>query len=79
MMYLAYSKTQERVVVGEVAHTFRGEPVVVTGIELPEYSGDTGRVYVRSMDGLGMEWGFSPPAIGAEWFNSEKISDKALG
>jgi hypothetical protein len=67
MMYLTYSKTQERVVVGEVAHTFRGEPVVVTGIELPKHAGGTGRVYVRSMDGSGMERGLYPSVIGAEW------------
>jgi len=39
MMYLTYSKTQERVEVGDVAHTFKGEPVVVTGIEPPKHAG----------------------------------------
>jgi hypothetical protein len=67
MMYLTYSKTQERVEVGDVAHTFRGEAVVVTGIEMPKHAGSTGRVYVRSMDERGMEQGFYPSVIGAEW------------
>lgn len=67
MMYLTYSKTQERVTVGDVAHTFKGEAVVVTGIELPRHAGSTGRVYVRSMDERGMEQGVYPSVIGAEW------------
>lgn len=67
MMYLTYSKTQERVTVGDEVLTFRGEPVVVTGIELPKHAGSTGRVYVRSMDEHGTEEGFYPSVIGAEW------------
>ena len=70
MMYLTYSKTQERVAVGDMTRTFQGERVVVTGIELPRHAGSTGRVYVRVIDEgskEGTEQGFYPSVIGAEW------------
>lgn len=70
MMYLTYSKTQERVAIGDMTRTFRGDRVVVTNIELPKHAGSTGRVYVRVIDEgnmEGTEQGFYPSVIGAEW------------
>lgn len=69
MMYLTYSKTQERVAVGDVVHTFRGDPVEITGIELPKQAGFLGRVRVRNLSEkwMGLNQVFPPQMIGAEW------------
>jgi hypothetical protein len=66
-MQLIYEKTNEPVKTGDVAHTFDGEAVVVTGWRAPHHAGSTGRVYVRSMDDRGWETEFYPSVINAKW------------
>ena len=68
-MKLVYEKTGVPVNYGDIAHTFRGEPVIVEGWEKPRHEGSTGRVYVKGMDDRGFSMGFYPSVIGAVWVN----------
>ena len=68
-MKLIYRKTETEVKCGDIAHTFRGEPVVVTGWQEPRHEGSTGRVYVRDMSERGFEQGYYPSVIDAYWTN----------
>tara|TARA_R110000822_G_scaffold92140_10_gene212127 strand:+ start:1394 stop:1600 length:207 start_codon:yes stop_codon:yes gene_type:complete len=66
-MKLIYEKNSSEVKTGDVAHTFRGEPVVVTGWQHPRHEGSTGKVYCASMDGRGWQMEWYPSVIGAKW------------
>ena len=66
-MKLIYEKTKEPVMIGDRATTFRGESVVVTGMDEPHKPSSTGRVYIKysGFDSIGRE--FFPSVIGAIW------------
>ena len=66
-MKLIYESTGKEVQSGDIAHTFRGEPVVVTGWQEPRHAGSTGRVYCKSMDESGWDNSWYPSVIGAKW------------
>ncbi len=66
-MRLVKDKTLEPVNVGDVLHTFRGEPVIVTGWREPGRIQSTGRVYLRSMDERGIEGEYFPSVINCHW------------
>jgi hypothetical protein len=66
-MYLIYEDTNEPVNTGDIARTFRGEPVIVTGWQEPRHSGSTGRVHVQSMDESKWHQSFYPSVCGMKW------------
>lgn len=61
------NKQGHTVNVGDIAHTFRGEPVVVVGMEEPRHSGSTGRVIVKTMDESRWQQSFYPSVCNMEW------------
>ena len=66
-MKLVYLKTGVPVNYGDVAHTFRGEPVIVEGWQAPRHEGSTGRVYVKEMTEHGFSAAYYPSVIDAVW------------
>ncbi len=66
-MYLIYEDTQKPVTVGDIARTFKGEPVIVTGWQEPRHSGSTGRVYCQSMDESKWQNAWYPSVCGMKW------------
>jgi hypothetical protein len=72
-MKMIYEQTNEAVKVGDIAKTFRGETVTVTGFEQPRHSGSTGRVYVK-FEGFEETREFFPGVIGARWIESGDTS-----
>jgi hypothetical protein len=66
-MKLVNEKTQAEIKVGDIARTFRGEAVVVTGWEEPRNPASTGRVYIKTMTDNPFEMGYYPSVIGAKW------------
>lgn len=66
-MHLIYETTGTPVKTGDIAHTFRGEAVIVTGRQEPRHSGSTGRVYCKSMDESKWDNAWYPSVIGAKW------------
>ena len=66
-MKLIYTDTGEPVNTGDIARTFRNEPVIVTGWAEPKHSGSTGRVYLREMGDQRFEGEYYPSVIGAQW------------
>lgn len=66
-MKLVNEKTQAEIKVGDIAHTFRGEPVVVTGWQQPRNPASTGRVFIRTIADRAFEMGYYPSVIGALW------------
>lgn len=66
-MQLIHIKTNQPVKTGDVAHTFDGEAVVVTGWREPHHAGSTGRVYVKFMNDSGWVTEFYPSVINAKW------------
>lgn len=75
-MRLVYDKTGTEVKIGDFATTFRGETVIVSGIEKPRHGGSTGRVYVREdkvreRGSIVFDQGYFPSVIGATWIDRE--------
>lgn len=74
-MILVYESTGVPVKVGDIAETFRGEKVEVSGIDEPRHACSTGRVYVRDESADSEFGGFSnsyfPSVIGAVWRDEE--------
>ena len=68
-MKLVYEKTGVPVNYGDIAHTFRGEPVIVEGWAAPRHEGSTGRVYIKEMSDYGCSGSYYPSVIGAVWVN----------
>ncbi len=66
-MKLVYQNTKTEVKVGDVAHTFRGVPVIVCSIHAPHKPASTGRVSVKSMCDRGYFSDYYPSVINAEW------------
>lgn len=66
-MKLVYQSTKTEVKVGDVAHTFRGVPVIVYSIHAPHTPASTGRVSVKSMCDRGYFADYYPSVINAEW------------
>ncbi len=66
-MKLIYETTGKEVQSGDIAHTFRGEAVIVTGWQEPRHAGSTGRVYCQSMDESKWQNSWYPSVIGAVW------------
>ncbi len=68
-MKLVYENTGVEVQSGDVAHTFRGDPVIVEGWSEPRHTGSTGRVYIKEMRDHGCSGEYYPSVIGAVWVN----------
>ena len=66
-MKLIYETTGVEVKSGDIAHTFNGKPVVVTGWQEPRHEGSTGRVICQSMDESKWTNAWYPSVIGAKW------------
>ena len=66
-MHLVYETTGKPVKTGDIAHTFRGEAVIVTGWQEPRHEGSTGRVYCQSTDESKWNDSWYPSVIGAKW------------
>lgn len=66
-MKLVYERNGNEVQAGDIAHTFRGEPVIVTGWQEPRSEASTGRVYCTSMDESKWQNAWYPSVIGAKW------------
>lgn len=66
-MRLIREKTGVPVQVGEVVHSFRGEAAIVTGWEVPQHEGSTGRVYVKEMKENGFCMGYYPSVYDLKW------------
>ena len=48
-MRLINTKTNKPVTTGEIVHDFRGKAAYVTGWQVPQHAGSTGRVYVQEI------------------------------
>ena len=66
-MKLVYQSTKTEVKVGDVAHTFRGVPVIVCSIQAPHKPSSTGRASVQSMCERKYFADYYPSVINAEW------------
>lgn len=74
-MKLIYESTGAEVKVGDVAKTFRGEEVVISGFREPHKASSSGRVYVKPLNGRepyagAPPWAtqeYFPGVIGARW------------
>ena len=66
-MKLINSKTKQPVHIGEVAHDFRGKAAVITGWQVPQHTGSTGRIDIREMDEHGLSASYYPSVYGMEW------------
>lgn len=66
-MQLINLKTNQPVKTGDIAHTFRGEPVVITGWREPQSQSSTGRVYIRFMDDKAWSMECYPSVVNAKW------------
>lgn len=76
-MKLIYKSTGKPVAVNDIAHTFRGEPVVVHDFRPPHKASSTGRVYLKFIDEntdmprvAGSAREFYPSVIDAMWVES---------
>lgn len=66
-MHLINSTTKQPVNVGDVAHTFRGEPVIILGWAEPREPNSTGRIHVQSMDECKQHNSWYPSVCNMEW------------
>jgi hypothetical protein len=65
-MRLINTKTNKPVVTGEVVH-HKGQPAFVTGWQIPQHAGSTGRVYVQHMTDERSHREYFPSVYGLEW------------
>jgi len=66
-MRLIYETTGKPVNVGDIAHTFRGEAVIITGWQEPRHEGSTGRIYTQSTDESRWQNAWYPSVCGMKW------------
>lgn len=66
-MQLINTKTNKPVKTGDVVHCFRGKPAFVTGWQIPQHEGSTGRVYVQAMTDSRTHGEYYPSVYGLMW------------
>ena len=67
MPRLIHEKTQKFVQVGDVVHSFRGRPHIVTGWEEPRHPASTGRLWVQTMDERRAHSQYFPSVFNCGW------------
>lgn len=66
-MQLINLKTNKPVKTGEVVHDFRGKAAYVTGWQIPQHAGSTGRVYIQEMTDKRTHGEYFPSVYNLEW------------
>lgn len=66
-MKLINTKTKQELKTGEIVRTNKGAVYVLTGGAPPHKPSSTGKVWLRTIDGKGMDQEFFPSVINAEW------------
>jgi hypothetical protein len=66
-MQLINLKTNQPVKSGDIVHCFRGKPAYVTGWQIPQHEGSTGRVYVQEISDRRTHAEYFPSVYNLAW------------